>query len=192
MCRGLFDAICKAEVKWMPSEKVLAEKQQIVAELAEKLKRAVTGVLVDYKGINVANDTKLRAEFRREGVDYSVQKNTLVRLAAREAGLIGLDKLLKGTTAIAMSETDLVAPAKIIARFTMGKEKLNIKGGFIEGKVVNQADINELAKLPPKEVLIARVLGGFNATISGFANVLRANLTGLVRVLNAYAEKQAA
>ena len=176
----------------MPSEKVLAEKQQIVAELAEKLKRAVTGVLVDYKGINVANDTKLRAEFRREGVDYSVQKNTLVRLAAREAGLIGLDKLLKGTTAIAMSETDLVAPAKIIARFTMGKEKLNIKGGFIEGKVVNQADINELAKLPPKEVLIARVLGGFNAPISGFANVLRANLTGLVRVLNAYAEKQAA
>jgi large subunit ribosomal protein L10 len=192
MRRGLFDSICKAEVKWMPSEKVLAEKQQIVAELAEKLKRAVTGVLVDYKGINVANDTKLRAEFRREGVDYSVQKNTLVRLAAREAGLIGLDKLLKGTTAIAMSETDLVAPAKIIARFTMGKEKLNIKGGFIEGKVVNQADINELAKLPPKEVLIARVLGGFNAPISGFANVLRANLTGLVRVLNAYAEKQAA
>jgi large subunit ribosomal protein L10 len=192
MRRGLFDAICKAEVKWMPSEKVLAEKQQIVAELAEKLKRAVTGVLVDYKGINVANDTKLRAELRREGVDYSVRKNTLVRLAAREAGLIGLDKLLKGTTAIAMSETDLVAPAKIIARFTMGKEKLNIKGGFIEGKVVNQADINELAKLPPKEVLIARVLGGFNAPISGFANVLRANLTGLVRVLNAYAEKQAA
>jgi len=192
MRRGLFDAICKAEVKWMPSEKVLAEKQQIVAELAEKLKRAVTGVLVDYKGINVANDTKLRAELRREGVDYSVLKNTLVRLAAREAGLIGLDKLLKGTTAIAMSETDLVAPAKIIARFTMGKEKLNIKGGFIEGKVVNQADINELATLPPKEVLIARVLGGFNAPISGFANVLRANLTGLVRVLNAYAEKQAA
>jgi len=192
MRRGLFDSICKAEVKWMPSEKVLAEKQQIVAELAEKLKRAVTGVLVDYKGINVANDTKLRAELRREGVDYSVQKNTLVRLAAREAGLIGLDKLLKGTTAIAMSETDLVAPAKIIARFTMGKEKLNIKGGFIEGKVVNQADINELAKLPPKEVLIARVLGGFNAPISGFANVLRANLTGIVRVLNAYAEKQAA
>jgi large subunit ribosomal protein L10 len=192
MRRGLFDSICKAEVKWMPSEKVLAEKQQIVAELAEKLKRAVTGVLVDYKGINVANDTKLRAELRREGVDYSVQKNTIVRLAAREAGLIGLDKLLKGTTAIAMSETDLVAPAKIIARFTMGKGKLNIKGGFIEGKVVNQADINELAKLPPKEVLIARVLGGFNAPISGFANVLRANLTGIVRVLNAYAEKQAA
>jgi large subunit ribosomal protein L10 len=192
MRRGLFDAICKSEVKWMPSEKVLAEKQQIVAELAEKLKRAVTGVLVDYKGINVANDTKLRAELRREGVDYSVRKNTLIRLAAREAGLVGLDELLKGTTAIAMSETDLVAPAKIIARFTMGKEKLNIKGGFIEGKVVNQADINELAKLPSKEVLIARVLCGFNAPISGFANVLRANLTGLVRVLNAYAEKQTA
>lgn len=176
----------------MPSEKVLAQKQQIVTELAEKLKKAVTGVLVDYKGINVANDTKLRAEFRREGVEYTVHKNTLIKLAAREAGLTGLEEMLKGTTAIAMSETDLIAPAKIVSKFTMGKEKLTIKGGFIEGKVVNHKDINELATLPSKEVLIAKVLGGFNAPISGFANVLSANLSGLVRVLNAAAEKKTA
>jgi large subunit ribosomal protein L10 len=176
----------------MPSEKILEQKKQVVAELTEKLKNAVSGVLVDYKGINVASDTKLRAELRKAGVSYFVQKNTLIKLAAREAGIEGLDDMLKGTTAIATSDSDLVAPAKVIAQFVQNKEKITIKGGFIEGKSASEADIVELSKLPPKEVLIARVLGGFNAPISGFANVLNANLTGLVRVLNAVAEKQTA
>lgn len=178
----------------MPSEKILAQKQQIVTELAEKLKKSVSGVLVDYKGIDVASDTKLRAELRKEGVTYFVQKNTLIKLAAREAGLTGLDDMLKGTTAIATSDTDLVAPAKVIAKYAeaKGKQKVTIKGGFIEGKMASDVEIVALSKLPPKEVLIAKVLGGFNAPISGFANVLNANLTGLVRVLNAVAEKQTA
>lgn len=176
----------------MPSEKVLAAKQQIVMELAGKLKKSVTGVLVDYKGINVANDTKLRAELRSEGVNYFVQKNTLIKLAAREAGLIGLDDMLKGTTAIATSDSDLVAPAKVIAKYATGKDAFSIKGGFIEGKVASEKEIFALSKLPPKEVLIAQVLAGFNAPISGFANVLNANLTGLVRVLSAAAEKRTA
>jgi large subunit ribosomal protein L10 len=175
----------------MPSEKVLAEKQQIVKELSGQLGRALTGVFVNYSGITVAEDTKMRAELRREGVNYSVRKNTLLRLAAREAGLAGMDDILKGTTAIATSETDLVAPAKVIAKYTEGKSKIKIKGGFIEGKIADENDIIALAKLPAKEVLISMVLAGFNAPITGFANVLNANLTGLVRVLNAAAEKLA-
>ena len=176
----------------MPSEKVLAEKQKIVAELKAQLEKAVSGVLVDYKGITVADDTKLRKELREAGVDYSVKKNTLVKLAAEQAGLGELSQVLTGTTAIAVSENDLVAPAKILSAFAGKNDAFKVKAGFIEGKIVGPEEILTLAKLPPKEVLIAKVLGGFNAPISGFANVLNANLTGLVVALNAIAEKQSA
>jgi len=176
----------------MPSEKILDEKKKIVIELSEKLKKAVSGVLVDYKGITVADDTKLRAELRAAGVHYSVKKNSLLKLAAAEAGLFGFDDVLKGSTAIALSETDLVAPAKILVKYAEGKEKFTIKGGFVEGKVVDKNSVVALAKLPSKEVLIAQVLAGFNAPITGFVNVLNANLRGLVVALNAIAEKQSA
>lgn len=176
----------------MPSKKILAEKQQQVAALSEKLKKAVSGVLVDYSGITVADDTKLRADLRKAGVDYSVKKNTLLRLAAKEAGLTDLEGMLTGNTAIAISENDLVAPAKILAKYAEGKDNFKIKGGFIEGKVAGTAEVNALATLPPKEVLIAKALGGLNAPITGFVYVLNANLTGLVRALSAIAEKQSA
>lgn len=176
----------------MPSEKVLAQKQAQVAELADELRNAQSGVLVDYKGITVGEDTKLRAEMRKAGVKYTVYKNTIIRFAAKQAGLEGLDSLLKGTTAIATSSTDLVAPAKIVAKYAEGKEKYNIKGGFIEGRFAPESDIIALAKLPSKEVLVAKALGGLNAPIAGFVNVLSANLSGLVRVLNAAAEKKSA
>jgi len=176
----------------MPSEKVLAEKQQIVSELASQLKNACAGVLVDYKGITVADDTKLRTELRKAGVNYSVKKNTLIKLAAEQIGLKGLDDVLNGTTALATSDNDLVAPAKILSLYAEKNKKLKIKAGFIEGKAVTDVQVAALAKLPQKEVLIAQVLAGFNAPISGFANVLNANLRGLVVALNAIAEKKTA
>jgi len=176
----------------MPSEKVLAEKQQIVSELASQLKNACAGVLVDYKGITVADDTKLRTELRKAGVNYSVKKNTLIKLAAEQIGLRGLDDVLNGTTALATSDNDLVAPAKILSLYAEKNKKLKIKAGFIEGKAVTDVQVAALAKLPQKEVLIAQVLAGFNAPISGFANVLNANLRGLVVALNAIAEKKTA
>jgi large subunit ribosomal protein L10 len=176
----------------MPSEKVLAEKQQLVTQLAEQLKKACAGVLVDYKGITVADDTKLRNELRKAGVNYSVKKNTLVKLAAKQIGLEGLDDILNGTTALATSDNDLVAPAKILCLYAEKNKKIKIKAGFIEGKAVTDIQVAALAKLPPKEVLISQVLAGFNTPISSFANVLNANLRGLVVALGAIAEKKAA
>ncbi len=157
----------------MPSEKVLLEKQQLVAELKEKLEKAVSGVMVDYKGIDVANDTKLRKELREAGVDYSVYKNSVIRFAIEGTPFADLAKHLEGTTAFAISSEDAVAPARIIAKYAKDvKEGFNVKAGFVEGKLLDVAGVNELADIPSKEVLIARVLGGFNGVIRNFAVVL--------------------
>lgn len=176
----------------MPSEKVLESKKVIVSELSKRLKNASAGVLVNYEGISVADDTKLRAEMRKANVNYSVIKNTLIKLAAQQAGLSGFEDQLNGATAIATSDEDLVAPAKILSQYAAKNEKFQIKAGFVEGNVIDANGVKELSQLPPKEVLIAKVLCGFNAPISGFANVLNANLRGLVVALNAIAEKQSA
>ncbi|HEX3017656.1 MAG TPA: 50S ribosomal protein L10 [Caproicibacter sp.] len=174
----------------MPSEKVLEEKKQIVAELSEKLKAAHTGVIVDYKGITVEDDTKLRKELRESGSHYKVVKNTLLRLALKEAGIEGLDSILEGTTAIAVHTDDYVAPAKIMNGFAEKNDNFTIKAGFIDGKAVNVSEIKTLATLPPKEVLLAQVLRGMNGPISGLVTVLNGTLKGLVVALNAIAEKQ--
>ncbi len=177
----------------MPSEKILKEKQQIVGQLAERMKTAASGVLVDYKGISVADDTKLRAELRKSGVEYTVVKNTLMTLAAREIGFESLEPVLKGTTALATSETDLVAPAKILNEFAKKSNgKFKIKKGFVEGNIVGSEQISALAELPPKEVLVAQVLGGLNAPITGFVTVLNGTIRGLAIALNAIAEKKGA
>lgn len=177
----------------MPSSKILEQKQQIVSTLVDKLSNAVSGVLVDYKGITVAEDTKLRAELRAENIDYFVVKNSLLRFAAQQVNLSGLIPVLEGTTAIAISNTDCVAPAKIIAKYSdQLKERFNIKAGFVEGKVASVAEIENLAKLPSKEVLISMVLAGLNSPITSFANVLNANIRGLVVALDAIAQKKSA
>lgn len=176
----------------MPSEKILAQKQQVVSELSEKLKSAVSGVLVDYKGITVEQDTKLRAELRKAGVYYAVKKNSIISLAAKQVGLEELESALSGTTAIAVSDSDLTAPAKILAKFAEDNKNFTIKAGFIEGKAASAEEIGALAKLPSKEVLVAKFLGSMNAPISGFVNVLNGNLRGLVVALNAIAEKKSA
>ncbi len=157
----------------MPSEKVLLEKQQAVADLKGKLDKAVAGVLVDYKGIDVANDTKLRKELREAGVDYSVYKNSVIRFAVEGTAFADLAKHLEGTTAFALSEEDAIAPARIVAKYSKNvKEGFNVKAGFVEGNLLDAAGVNELAEIPSKEVLIARVLGGFNGVIRNFAVVL--------------------
>ena len=176
----------------MPSEKVLLGKQQIFADLKEKLSAAAAGVIVDYKGITVAQDTKLRKDLREAGVEYMVVKNTLLGIAAKDVGLDDIIPSLNGTTALAVS-SDHVAAAKILSKYAdESKGKFSVKCGFVDGGVIDADGVKALAKLPSREVLIAQVLGGFNAPISGFANVLNANLRGLVVALNAIAEKQSA
>lgn len=174
----------------MPSEKVLSEKKQIVSELKDKLSRAAAGVLVDYRGLTVGQDTDLRNKLRVADVEYKVVKNTLTRFAILEAGFDELDPSLHGPTSLALSFTDPVAPAKILSEFAKKNKKLEIKAGFVEGRVIGLDEIKALAALPSREVLIAKALGGFNAPISGFANVLSANIRGLVIALNAVAQNQ--
>lgn len=176
----------------MPSEKVLQEKQAFVEQLAEKLNNAVAGVVVSYQGITVADDTKLRRQLREAGVDYSVVKNTLLRRANEKAGLSEMDSVLEGTTAVAISPQDHVAAAKILCEYADKSETFKVKAGFVEGKVIDAAAVGELAKMPPKEVLVAKVLGGLNAPISGLVGVLNGTMRGLVCALNAIAEKQSA
>ena len=159
----------------MPNAKVLSEKQQIVAELTEKLKNAKAGVLVDYSGITVAEDTELRRKLRSENVDYAVLKNTLLRFAVNNVGMEELDSVLNGTTSLAVSAEDHVAPARIIKEFAT---KLNghfeIKGGFMDGKVISVDEVNALADIPPLPTLRAQVLGTMLAPITSLAIVIKA------------------
>lgn len=176
----------------MPSEKILEQKQKTVALLTEKLNSSCTGVIVNYKGITVEQDTKLRKELREAGADYMVVKNTLLHLALKDAGIDGLDYVLEGTTALAISKDDYVSSAKILSKFAETSKKFEIKAGFVDRGAIDAAGVKELASLPSKEVLVSRVLAGFNAPISGFVTVLNGTLKGLVVALNAIAEKQAA
>ncbi|MDR2654923.1 MAG: 50S ribosomal protein L10 [Oscillospiraceae bacterium] len=175
----------------MPGEKSLIKNKQIVAELSGKLNKALAGVIVDYRGINVETDTKLRRELRENTVDYFVVKNTLLKLAAKENGLSGLDSVLEGTTAVALSNEDAVAPAKFLGKFAESQANyFNIKGGFVEGRVISAEEVMSLSKLPSKEILVAMALAGLNAPISGFVNVLNANIRGLAVALKAIAEQK--
>ncbi len=176
----------------MPSEKILEQKKQQVAELSEKLKTAVTGVIVDYKGITVADDTKLRKSLRESGDEYKVVKNTLLGRALKEAGIDGLDSVLEGATAIAISQEDYVGAAKILCEYAEKNKNFQVKAGFVDGKVIDAEGVKNLAKLPSKEVLLAQVLGGLNAPITAFATVLNGTMKGLVVALNAIAEKKGA
>ena len=176
----------------MPSEKILEQKKQQVIDLVEKLKSASAGVLVDYRGLTVEEDTQLRRKLREAGVEYAVVKNTLTRFASNEVGYGEFDPVLHGPTALALSFTDVVAPAKVLVEYAKENDKLEIKAGFIEGKVVSLDEIKALADLPSKDVLVAKLLCSMSSPLQGFVNVLNGNVSGLARVLNAYAEKKAA
>lgn len=158
----------------MPSSKILAEKQQAVAELAEKLKAATAGVLVNYSGITVEDDTKLRAALRNAGVEYKVMKNTLTGRACEMVGFADMKPYLEGMTALAISATDPIAPAKIMKEYADKVETFEIKAGFIDGGVIDADAVNHLASIPSKEVLIAKMLGSLQSPISGLAVALQA------------------
>lgn len=158
----------------MPSAKVLNEKKQAVAQMVEKLQKAQAGVFVDYRGLTVSEDTDLRNKLRAAGVEYKVIKNTLTRFAAKEVGYDELDPILNGPTSLAISYDDPVAPAKVIAEFAKGNEKLEIKSGFLDGKVISLDEIKTLANTPSKDVLIAKIMGSLNSPVSSLARVLQA------------------
>ena len=141
----------------MPSTVILEKKQAQVAALAERIKGSIAGVIVDYKGINVEDDTKLRKELREAGVEYTVVKNSLLKRAADEVGLEGIDPVLEGTTAIATSADDYVASARILQKYADAHDNFNVKSGYLDGEVIDLAKIQALAKLPSREVLLATV-----------------------------------
>ena len=157
----------------MPNAKVLESKKAIVDELSDRIGKATAVVFVDYKGITVAQDTELRNKFREAGVEYSVVKNTLTRLAARKVGFNEFDEVLNGTTSMATTTDDPIAPARIVSEFAKkNKNVLKIKGGIVEGKVQTVDALNAFGELPSKNALIAQVLGTFLAPITALAFVI--------------------
>ncbi|MEG2366485.1 MAG: 50S ribosomal protein L10 [Oscillospiraceae bacterium] len=158
----------------MPNAKALSEKQAVVAELVERIKSSGSGVFVDYKGITVAEDTVLRGELRQGDVEYSVIKNTLCRRAIDELGLSAMDPILNGTTSLATSKGDPIAPFRIITDYAkkMGDAKFEIKAGFMDGQVLSLPEIAEISALKSKESLYAKVLGTMLAPITCLAVVL--------------------
>ena len=158
----------------MPSEQVLQSKQALVEQMTETLNNAVAGVLVDYKGISVADDTALRRKLREAGVQYSVVKNTMLGRAAEKAGLGEMKDVLEGTTALATSTTDELIAAKILCEYADKSNTFKVKAGFFEGKIISADVVSQLAKIPPKETLLAMLAGGLNATIAGLARAINA------------------
>ena len=173
----------------MPNEKVLLEKQQYVAELKEKLAGAVAGVLVDYKGINVADDTKLRKELREAGVEYRVIKNTMLRLALKDTAYEELSSVLENTTALAISHDDPIVAAKIICKYIEDNKNTSyaVKAGFADGKPMDKAGIETLSKLPNKEGLVSMLLSVLTGNLRGLAddNVAIAGPSGAVSCASA-------
>jgi len=164
-------------------------KKVIVEEIKEKLGRAKSVTFVDYNALTVAEDTAMRQEFKKNGSEYKVYKNKLLLLALNELGINGAEKYLNGTTAVAFSYDDEVSGAKITCQTAEKTKKLTVKFGLLNGNFVEGKEIEALAKLPSKEVLVAMLLGTLNAPITGLARVCKAPVEGLARALNAIATK---
>ncbi|KEI10945.1 50S ribosomal protein L10 [Clostridium novyi B str. ATCC 27606] len=149
-------------------------KEAKVQEIREKLEKAQSVVLASYQGLNVEEDTELRKQLREAGIEYKVYKNTLVTLAAKELGMEGIVEYLEGPVSLAIGYDDTTAPARILNDFAKNHKKLELKAGVVEGKVFDEAAIKELATIPPKEVLIAKLLGSLKAPMSNFVYLLNA------------------
>lgn len=175
----------------MASKAIFEQKKQIVEDIKAKVTSAKSMVIVDYRGINVKNDTEFRAKMREANVEYKVLKNKLVKIALNQLGYTELDEQFEGTTAIAFAQADPVAPAKIILEAMAKYNVLKIKGGMVEGKPITTEGVKELALLPSREALVARVLGTLLAPITGLVRVLNAGTVGgLAIALNQIAEKK--
>ena len=158
----------------MPSKVILEQKQKAVAELAEQIKNSVSGVLVNYQGITVEDDTAMRKTLREAGVRYTVVKNTLTGRACDMVGYGEMKQYLNGMTAIAISDNDAVAPAKVLKKYADKVESFKILAGYLDGAVIDEKTVNELADIPSKEVLIAKVLGSIQSPVYGLAYALQA------------------
>ncbi|MCI5816585.1 50S ribosomal protein L10 [Ruminococcus sp.] len=159
----------------MASEKILEAKKAKVAQLTEQLQNAVSCVFVDYKGITVEQDTKLRKELREAGVHYSVEKNTMLRFALHNIGMNDFDNILEGTTAVAFSNDDQTAPARILGKFADTQDdKFNLKAGFVEGIAYDQAGVMALSKIPSRDVLLAQLVGSLQGPIQKLAATVKA------------------
>ena len=172
--RGIF--LRKEDLK-LPSEKVLENKKAMVKQLTERLQNAQAGVLADYRGLTVEQDTELRRKLREANVEYTVLKNSIIRFAAKEVGLEDLDSVLEGPTAIATSNDDVISPAKVLCDFAKGNDLLEIKAGFVEGKVISIDEVKQYASIPSKEVLISKMMGSLQSPISKLARTLQAIVT---------------
>ncbi len=158
----------------MPSNSILEQKQAVVADLAEQLKNSPAGVVVNYQGITVDADTKMRKALREAGVKYMVMKNSLTGRACDEVGMSDMKQYLTGMTAIAIATTDALAPAKVLKEYAEKIESFQILAGYLDGAVIDQASVNALAEIPSKEILIAKFLGSIKSPIYSFAYALQA------------------
>ena|SRR5699024_7824681 len=160
----------------MPSKKILAAKQAYVQELNEKLNNAMAGVVVSYNGISVADDTKLRKELREAGVEYTVVKNTMLRLAVKGTQYEALTECFKGDTAIAISPEDPAAAARILCKFADAdkSKRFTVKGGFCDGQVMDAAGVRSLSTMPNREGLLSMLAGSLSGIIGGLAVALQA------------------
>ena len=158
----------------MPSNSILAQKQAIVADLAEQLKNSPAGVVVNYQGITVDADTKMRKALREAGVKYMVMKNSLTGRACDEVGMGDMKQYLTGMTAIAIGTTDPVAPATVLKEYAEKVESFQILAGYLDGAVVDAETVNKLADIPSKEVLLAKLLGSIKSPLYNFAYAIQA------------------
>ena len=157
----------------MPSEKVLENKKAVVAAITERLKNAQAGVIADYRGLTVAQDTELRKRLREAGVEYKVYKNTMMKRAFEGTDFAALDEYLEGPSALAVSKEDATAPARILYEFAKEAKQLEIKAGVVEGKAYNYDELSEIAKIPSREILLGRLFGSWQSPVSSFARILK-------------------
>lgn len=167
------------------------EKVEAVQKIAEKLSRTTLVIATDYRGLTVADLTRLRRKLGESGIEYHVVKNTLTRIAAEQVGREQLAGLLEGPTAVAFGYGDPVEPARVLLDYIRSSRvELKVKGGLLDGRLLAQADLVQLATLPSREVLLARVVGGIQGPLVSLVNVLNAPLVNLVRALQQISEKQ--
>lgn len=167
------------------------EKMATVAEIKDRLQRAVSVVLTDFRGLNVSEATELRKRLREAGIEYKVVKNTLTTLAAREVKIEGLDQFLTGPTAMAFSYNDPISAAKILAAFARDHKKLQLKAGILEGKAIGQAEVRALANLPSREQLLAAVCGALQSPMRSLVTVLSGSMRNFVYGLEALRKQRA-
>ena len=171
--------------------KTKQQKEQVVAELKEKLSSAKSVIIANQEGLTVNDSQELRQNCKNENVEFLAVKKTLLKLVLKEVGIEDVDvKAMKGGLAVAISLDDEVAPARILKEFAKDHEQVEFQGGIVEGAVVGVDQVEALASMPSKLELYAKVVGSLKSPVSGFVNVLRGNLSGLINVLNAIKESK--